>query len=493
VEETHHAERENRRYLARDEQSVEMNAASLRPPDQTKARASLWLLVLLAAVLLAAKIHTIQHYGNSTPYWDQWDAEAARLYKPWLEGELSVGHLIEPHNEHRIFTTRLVHLVLFEALGQRWEPLVQMYGNAALHVAAIVLLVVFAGSAVPNRFRALLGIFAALLFLVPFGWDSTLQGFNTHFYFVLLGGVVLLLLCVGGDFTPTKAVWAFVLSACLALTMASGALAVSAAAGVLAFRRFVLLDRHVPLGVMVLLGGIAILGIALTPHIPGHAHLKAQSLPQLAVAVGRTWAWPFAPERLTAFHAAIPVIMQAPLFLGIVVASRSPEAQRSLLFLVAMGTWFMLQTLALGYGRAADVLTSRYLDTLSFGLLVNFAALLILWSRTTTGWQPALALLTGCWLGVVIYSIHRAVPDLQRELQAKALTSQVQEFNVRGYLLTSDERFLREVDFLKIPYPSGERLQQLLDDPTIRKVLPPDLWQPRSRETMDNPHLVPVY
>lgn len=69
-----------------------------------------WMLGLagLFTLVLAAKLILIAHFGQPVPFWDQWDAEAYRLYKPYLEGTLQPQAFIEPHNEHRILLTRLL-------------------------------------------------------------------------------------------------------------------------------------------------------------------------------------------------------------------------------------------------------------------------------------------------------------------------------------------------------------------------------------------------
>ena len=69
--------------------------------------------VAFASILLGIKLLIINHFGNATPYWDQWDVEADHLYRPWMDGSLRWNDLFIPHNEHRIFTTRISALLLF--------------------------------------------------------------------------------------------------------------------------------------------------------------------------------------------------------------------------------------------------------------------------------------------------------------------------------------------------------------------------------------------
>ena len=83
-----------------------------------------WALpyVAFASIVLGIKLLVIHHFGNATPFGDQWDAEADHLYRPWMDGSLHWHDLSIPHNERRIFTTRISALLLFELNGQVWIP-----------------------------------------------------------------------------------------------------------------------------------------------------------------------------------------------------------------------------------------------------------------------------------------------------------------------------------------------------------------------------------
>ncbi len=64
-----------------------------------------------ASLVLGAKFWLIGANGSITPFWDQWDGEAAGLYQPYLAGHLRWLDLFAPHNEHRIFFTRALEPV----------------------------------------------------------------------------------------------------------------------------------------------------------------------------------------------------------------------------------------------------------------------------------------------------------------------------------------------------------------------------------------------
>ena len=67
----------------------------------------------LFLILIGARAVVINYAGNTTPYTDEWDGEAANLLKPYLQGELTIGDLFRGHNEHVIFFTRLLTLAIF--------------------------------------------------------------------------------------------------------------------------------------------------------------------------------------------------------------------------------------------------------------------------------------------------------------------------------------------------------------------------------------------
>src|SRR5208337_5623112 len=65
----------------------------------------LWMLSLFLTGL-GAKMWLIHKFGAPLPFWDQWE-DARVVFVPYFEGKLSLAALFSPHNEPRIFFTRL--------------------------------------------------------------------------------------------------------------------------------------------------------------------------------------------------------------------------------------------------------------------------------------------------------------------------------------------------------------------------------------------------
>ena len=57
----------------------------------------------------------------------------------WPEGTWRAADFFRAHNEHRIFWTKALDVVLLEANGQ-WDPLVQLTANALVRAGAAALL-----------------------------------------------------------------------------------------------------------------------------------------------------------------------------------------------------------------------------------------------------------------------------------------------------------------------------------------------------------------
>jgi hypothetical protein len=447
--------------------------------DHRPRRAFLLPAVALCALslFLASKVWFISQHANPTPYWDQWDAEAANLYKPWLEGKLSPEMLTSPHNEHRMLTTRIFLLALLEWNNGRWSPVMQMYANALLHLAAIAVFLSFACWALPKPLRVPMWIFGGCFLSVPFGWDSTIQGFNTHFYTFLLFSVCLLWSCSSDRLSRGKILGCAFLAVLLVFTMASGALSIVAACAVLLARRLLLGDSGIRLLPIVSLLAIALLAIAYTPHIPNHGHLKAQSAWHFFDSLLMIWGWPITTENSPLLGRAMAaVLLQLPLVLALAACfTGTIHDKRQRNYLLAMTVWLGLQTSALSYGRNIDVLSSRYLDTISLGLAAGFASWLILWANCGKAGRQRIAAAACLWVAALCIGVAGLINPTMAKIREKIAISRLQEANVRNYLQSRDPKWLRAAKFHEIPYPRAERLQQLLDDPSIQSFLPTDL------------------
>lgn len=430
-------------------------------------------LASLAMILFGVKLLVIGTYGNATPYWDQWDSEARLLYAAFLEGQLGWGDLFAAHNEHRILFPRLLALGLLQVNGI-WNPLLQMVVNAALHAAFIG---VFAGmliKVVGQRFLLPVAAFCLVLCALPYGWENTLAGFQSCFYFFLWFTVgAIWLVSVAEPFSARW--WVGTGLACGAFFCAASGglvLATLAAVGVLRYGRGQ--HKRILEGVAVFTLGALFLGsVICTPRIMTHAPLKAITFTQFLDSFDGYFAWPIKAAVVGALCRNAP----GALFTIWMLRAKPPMDDRRW-FLLALIVWSFGQSMALAYSRAVGFVPSRYTDMLAVDVLTNFACLIVLW-QVFAGRRAVVAVTAAAWVGIVLgclgASVHKRCPG---ELEQRRATALAQEVNTRNYVYTGDISHLTDKPHLHVPYPLPGHLAAILDQPTVRTILPRNIGAP---------------
>ena len=423
-----------------------------------------------AFILFGVKLWLISYDGNATPFWDQWDAEANNLYRPYLNHSLTWHQMFDAHNEHRIFTTRLLALILLQ-INHKWNPLLQMVVNAALHVVAILVIVyLFARVIGQNSLVPLLG-FSLVLFSIPYGWENTLAGFQSQFYFVLLFSFTALWLLLSQE--PLGIGWWLgVLSAVLAyLSLASGVFVLGSASVVSIIVFFTNL-RRTPrqLFATVILCALFITGFKLTPTIAGHAPLKASSFDQLYGALMSVFGWPVAHNLVAVAVCNLPILISV-----LIILKKRPPANDSRWFLLGFIVWILMQTMSIAAGRASVALSPRYRDLFAILVFANFGCLLYLLYNSISG-KKWMVVGVNLWIAIILISLGRySLYNLPAEIVGKRETSKIEATNTKNYLATGDINYLKNKPYLQIPYPDAERLANIIEQPGIREILPANI------------------
>lgn len=425
-----------------------------------------------AVALFGAKLWLIRVFANETPYWDQWDAEA-RLFERLLNGDWAWDRWLAAHNEHRIFTTRVLAVVLLY-INQLWSPMLEMVVNAGLHVGALAVLVWLFGKATGRTAIPAMLLFTATIFAVPFAWENSITGFQAQFYFVLLFSVLSIWWLVTAE-PLGKPWWGGVALAVIAyFSLASGAFAPAAALATVAARSLAIhRGRREGIAVLLLLVLFAACAINV-PSVAHHGELKAANVLQFIRAAAAGLAWPSLQQNgVAALARNLPWLL-----ITVSVFRRRAAANDPQWFLVAMGVWLAGQTMAVAYGRVSDVLVSRYLDLHSIGLLINFAALLALIPPLKKRARIGAVLLAACWLAFFVNALVAQMDTILANVAGKRDGAMKQEANLVAYLRTHDQAAAKALPFFELPYYDAGGLIAILDSPAVQSFLPRNLQTP---------------
>ncbi|GGM95400.1 hypothetical protein GCM10010967_31030 [Dyadobacter beijingensis] len=424
-------------------------------------------LALLATLLvvIAARFYYVETYAIPLPFWDQWDAEGDYLLRPWIEGRLEWHNLWQNHNEHRIFPTRLLSLLIFSITGV-WDNLVEARVN--IFIAAcipLIILVFLSKQKALFGFRWLILVVIVAQFSLLFAFENLFVGFQSQFYFLIIFTLLALILSALYPDNWLAMCGVLACSWLCVFTMASGILTPLAALGVFvlqAIRRGKIGWQHGVVAVLLL--ATAWEGYEIMPKIEANHVFRARNLGEIFTALRYFLAWPVSKSWPAATALWIPAIAMVPWLL------RKKQLSRADLVMAGCVMWSLAQAFALSYGRGQEIgsVSSRYSELFTLGLVGNawFAARFM---EISGKWQFA-------WLGAVFFVVFVMGHITRRNSDLRAVEqvygqSLKQERNVKRYLQTNDPSALVQPQF-EIPYPDSVRLRTLLDDPTIRSILP---------------------
>ena len=433
------------------------------------------LTLLLFVFIALARLIPLQYFAYDIPYWDQWDGEARVLLSPFQTGELDWKTLLLlPHNEHRVFLTRLTTLTLFLANNRQWDNLVSTCFNALFYAAVFAL---FLRRLVLElswrRYLPLFGLIA-LIACLPFCSENLLTGFQSQFYYMIVLTITGIWFASAGRLTYGRiAVLTMISFGCI-FSMASGAF------GPLAFLLAATLrwwrERN-ERGRLILLGAIlmpvSLAAIACIPKIPAHQPLHSQNASEFIYATAVALVWPFPGNWWWM------ILLWMPFAWACLQILRRRLADPIGIAAFTLGAWVILQAAAMSYARGheASEVSVRYTDILVFGLLVNsYFAIRYYWETPKRSRLVVLGI--SSLLAVYTAAVFNRTKESLDFMAVHATLSRIQIDNVRHFLKTGDVAELRRQPLFHIPYPDPNVLAMMLENPAIRDALPPSVRTP---------------
>jgi hypothetical protein len=431
------------------------------------------------------RVWLISVFGSSVPYWDEWDAEAVYTFIPWFDGTLSLQHLIAPHNEHRLFFTRIFSLGLLLLNDAQWDPLVQMVFCALLAVINSVVLALILKHLLGTRGFNVTLFAVALLGIIPFAAENIIWGLQINWFLFNLFS----LLAFWGVLLHKEGSWQWWLGiTCTLLTYFNLASGIFVAGILLLVKIYVwLVDRErreYYLMSIVALSVLIGIEIALFSDSVGHAALRHQAAVDhgfwhlFLLLLGKYLAFPFV---ITPYMA---IVMYLPLLILTIIVIIQRRVLNALeLFSLTLGGWVILQAAAIVYGRLwVDVVAFRYMDILALGTIANLLALYALYDLFPKNYNQLVKIYGVIW-GIAWCGTLGLLLVVVPFLQGKQIEKHDHLQNMRNYLTTNAIESLQQT---AIPYPVPQRLVDILAYPSIRAILPVSLQIPKLVQAEQN-------
>jgi hypothetical protein len=461
------------------------------PAPRWQMTNALALVCALAGVVLVRAL-IVSMYATELPFWDQWDADLWKLYKPLAENRLDFSHLFAPHNEHRVFFTRMLGLLLFSANEGQFDNLVIALVNTVIYAAMI-------GAFVAPYFRelgrgSLISAALALIVLgaLPYGWENITIGFQNQFYFA---GLCMVAAVGTLAFAGTRRWLAIAAAAAAALcglfTMATGTL-IAPALIVVAwclYRNGELSGRQF-LVVATVATAIFAMGYALTPSPAAHAAMRPDSVYEFIFVTSLALCWPL-PASWIAF-----TLLWWPCALWTWrLLRRAPLSMPRLdVFLFGVCAWIVLMAVAIAVsrGHGTNQITSRYTETLVLGVVANLL-LAIRIVQSLPRHRRKLAAVSSAAIVVAIAALFVNLSSQAMKgaahLAARAKEQRIAEANINAFLNGAGPSALVGKVSQEVSYPSTPRLISFLSDPLVREMLPASIGAPVAISWTDCPTL----
>jgi hypothetical protein len=222
------------------------------------------------------------------------------------------------------------------------------------------------------------------------------------------------------------------------------------------------------------------LGLALRVTVPYHEMLKAHSISEFLVTLGRYLAWPWIVLPPYAAFNLFPLLMLAWLYLRHREA-RGPAEE----MVLGVSLWALLQAVASAYARGGQTYPQwRYMDLSCFLMIANVLSLVLLGSRhrerlPLKRYSRAASLLwtLACALGLGLLCWRAWTVDIP----LRQMYHRLQLLTTRAYLATGDRQYLevRRNEYLAratvaaaTPSARAQALVDMLNATRIRSLLP---------------------
>jgi hypothetical protein len=281
--------------------------------------------------------------------------------------------LFSPHNEHRIFFTRIFNLIIYEILNG-WDPKSGMYIQAILPSIIAIILTNFINLYI-SKIKYLIFHYLLIFIVIgsPYYWENILWSFQNQFYFMALFGITFHILYIK-RFSIFTLISIGILQLFILFTVASGVLAIISSIFLTLIKLIQINNKKKIYWFFLLFYQIILIMLQsnLWVKVPHHEQLKASSFNDFFNEFLHVLSWPFNTFNegyIYVWGILILIIFYQMNF--IYTYKKNILSNNSYFFVgIALLIWAFFQEIAVSFSRTyANVYSSRYLLTYGFVLI----------------------------------------------------------------------------------------------------------------------------
>jgi len=211
--------------------------------------------------------------------------------------------------------------------------------------------------------------------------------------------------------------------------------------------------------------------VSLLPHVPEHVSLRSTSVLDLLTVSLKAMSWPFIENFWPSFIINIPIVI---LFWSFIRKKHTDIELFRILGCIFIGTCFMAGAIA--YMR--NTIDSRYTDLLSVNCVLNLCV--ILYYFNNHGYKAFVSkrtfkIISSFWCFLIFIGLTFSLSSSIDQIGSWEADGIRQFTNVRNYLSNGEPQSLFNQPYHHIPFPDPRQLQEWLDDPIIKRMLPIEL------------------
>ncbi|WP_068180432.1 hypothetical protein [Mycobacterium sp. UM_CSW] len=447
----------------RGETTAQPANAPVEKPQRPRGMVA--IMAAVACTVAGSRLIVIWALGSPVPLLDQWNGEGQKVYGPYLRGTLSFADLFAPHNSHRIFIFRLLSLAHLELAGE-WNTRLEMIFGALALTAVATWLAALLMPLVAPQCQLLLACFVAFVFAFPIGYENALSGFQSMVYISLLFAVAALVAFATAEAFSLRWFGGLVAAVLSCLSFASGVSTVLA------------------VGLLV--------GLQLATRVRKRSGRELAAVVVIASTAVATILWeasdanPLSTPRtfiegLVLFTARIILPMIPTVWFCWHTLMTRPAISDRAWAAVGIAGWVVIQVVLLAYGRG-NLVAPRYLDMLLLAYPLGLVGVLTLAGQAQARRPGRVARSLTATYVFFLVAIVAAMGNVGVLGSIKwSEAARQQEVEVKAYLATNDLDHLKPKDGPGLEaqlYFPPQQLAEILADPDVRAVLPPEFRPP---------------